>query len=156
MAQLQAALAAAPLFYRRNGFGNFGPPQTFTGVGYDTQEAKALAWKSGVHGGLQERAANGDFPRVAANWWKWSDNGWTYTLERNNWGLVTQKDNPYNGQAATTLGEDGVQGTADDEAADYGNLWTVVTETNRTVYGVATGVPTEGPTPARRSWSWSW
>ena len=104
--------ATAPLHYRRNGFGNFGPPQTFTGVGYDTQEAKAAAWKAGVHGGLKERAANGDFPRIGANWWKWSDNGWTYALERNNWGLVTQKDNAYNGQEATIPGRRWAPGDA--------------------------------------------
>ena len=134
----------APLFYRRNGFGNFGPPQTFRGVGYDTQAAKALAWKQGVHGGLKERAANGDYPRIGANWWKWSDNGWSYALERNNWGLVTQKDNAYNGQEATNLGADGVQGTADDEEADYGDLWTGLREANLSVYGL-TAVP--GPPP---------
>ena len=131
--------AAAPLFYRRNGFTNFGPPQTFTGVGQDTQEAKAQAWKRGVHGGLRERAANGDFPRVGANWWKWSDNGWTYRLERNNWGLVTLKDNAYNGQEATTLGADGIQGTLDDEEENYGDLWTGLREANNSVYGVAAG-----------------
>ena len=154
ISQLQTALGAAPLFYRRNGFGNFGPPQTFTGVGFDTQEAKGLAWRSGVQSGLQERAASGDFPRVAANWWKWSDNGWTYSLERNNWGLVTQKDNAYNGQEATTVGADGVPGTADDEEADYGDLWTVVTETNTTVYGVATAAPTAPVARKRRGFVW--
>jgi PKD repeat protein len=136
----------APLFYRRNGFGNFGPPQTFTGVGYDTQEAKALAWQTGVRDGLRDRAANGDYPRIGANWWKWSDNGWTYTLERNNWGLVTQKDNAYDGTEATLLGADGLQGTADDEEANYGDLWTGVTETNLTVYSVAGGqIGVSGP-----------
>lgn len=132
--------AAAPLHYRRNGFGNFGPPQTFTGVGYNTQEAKAAAWKQGVHGGLKEKAANGDFPRIGANWWKWSDNGWSYALERNNWGLVSLKDNAYNGQQATFLGADGLQGTPDDEEADFGDLWTGVTEANTSVYGLAAGV----------------
>ena len=142
---------SAPLHYRRNGFGNFGPPQTFRGVGYDTQEARAAAWKSGVHGGLREQAANGDYPRVGANWWKWSDNGWTYGLERYNWGLVTQKDNAYNGVEATNAGADGVQGTPDDEEANYGNLWSPLAEANNSVYGVASGeAPPEPPPQARK------
>ena len=144
-----------PLLYRRNGFGNFGPPQTFRGVGYDTQEAKAAAWKSGVHGGLKEKAVNGDYPRIGANWWKWSDNGWTYALERNNWGLVTQKDNAYNGREATNLGADGVQGTVDDEEADYGDLWTGLAEANASVYGLAAGfVPPVTGLRIKRGFLW--
>ena len=92
-----------------------------------------------MHGGLLERAANGDYPRVGSNWWKWSDNGWTYGLERYNWGLVTQKDNAYNGQEATVAGADGLQGTFDDEEADYGDLWTGMAQANQSIYGLALG-----------------
>lgn len=130
---------AAPLHYRRNGFGGpHAPPQTFTGTGFVTQELKALGWRDGVRAGLRDRAGNGDYPRIGANWWKWSDNGWTNALERNNWGLVTLKDNAYNGQEATTMGADGLQSTAlDNEEEDYGDLWTGVQTTNLTVYSVA-------------------
>jgi PKD repeat protein len=139
--------ATGTWYYRRNGFGNH-TAQTFTGVGFDSQAAKAAAWQEGVRSGLREQASNGDFPRIGANWWKWADNGWTYSLERNNWGLVTQKDNAYNGAEAGSLGADGLDGTSDDEEQDYGDVWTVVTETNTSVYSVV-GQATQTATAPR-------
>ena len=47
---------------------------------------------------------------------------------------------PTTGRRPRFLGADGLQGTPDDEEADYGDLWTGVTEANTSVYGLAAGV----------------
>ncbi len=120
------------IYFRRRGYGNIG-----TGGfdhGYATQADRAKAWEAKLHRGLSERADNGDYFRIGANWWKFSDNGWTYWLERYNFGLVTMKDNAYDGREATTQGADGRPGTPDDEAADYGDFLTGVMRTNTELY----------------------
>lgn len=129
---LPAQSVSRKIYYRRRGFGNLGPGGF--PLGFDTQEARAHAWEVGLHRDLTERAANGDYFRIGANWWKFADNGWTYWLERYNFGLVTLKDNAYDGHEATTLGADGQAGTPDDEADDYGDLLTGVTRTNTELY----------------------
>jgi hypothetical protein len=120
------------IYYRRRGFGNQGKGGFL--FGYDTQEDRARAWEAGLHRDLTERAANGDYVRIGANWWKLSDNGWTYWLERYNFGLVTMKDNAYDGREATKLGADGKPGTLDDETNDYGDFLSGVTRTNTSIY----------------------
>jgi len=62
------------------------------------------------------------------------DNGWTYWVEQVNWGLVTLKDNAYDGKEATRVGADGKPGTWDDEHDDYGDCITDVRQANRGVY----------------------
>ena len=120
------------LYYRRRGQGN--PNSGQLELGYNSQADRARAWKEGLHRDLTEQAANGDYFRVGANWWKLSDNGWTYWLERYNFGLVTLKDNAYDGREATILGADGQRGTDDDETHDYGDLLTGMTQTNTGLY----------------------
>jgi hypothetical protein len=123
---------SSKIYYRRRGFGNPGKGEF--PFGYDTQEDRAKAWQAGLHRDLTERAANGDYFRIGTNWWKFSDNGWSYWLERYNFGLVTMKDNAYDGREATKLGADGTPGTLDDEADDYGDFLTGVTRANTSIY----------------------
>ncbi len=121
------------LYYRRRGQGGKPTPNGLY-MGYDSQEARARAWRDGLYGGLMEAAANGDYFRIGANWWKFSDNGWTFWRERYNFGLVTLRDNAYDGREATLNGADGERGTADDETRHYGDLLTGVTQANTGVY----------------------
>ncbi len=122
-------------YFRRRGLGDSTAQNGFH-MGYDSQEDRAQAWHHGLYGGLMEAAANGDYFRIGANWWKFSDNGWTFWRERYNFGLVTLRDNAYDGREATTRGADGEAGTDDDEARDYGDLLTSVTRTNTELYKV--------------------
>ncbi len=119
-------------YYRRRGLGS--PERHGFRTGYDRQEDRAQAWHDGLYQGLIERAANGDYFRIGANWWKFSDNGWTFWRERYNFGLVTLRDNAYDGREATTRGADGKPGTPDDETQDYGDLLTGVTRANTGLY----------------------
>ncbi len=121
-----------PTYYRRRGLG--GPDRNGFHPGYDRQEDRAQAWHDGLYQGLVEQAANGDYFRIGANWWKFSDNGWTFWRERYNFGLVTLRDSAYDGREATTRGADGQLGTPDDEARDYGDLLTGVTRANTELY----------------------
>ncbi|ETX09186.1 hypothetical protein [Candidatus Entotheonella palauensis] len=121
-----------PTYYRRRGLGS--PARHSFRTGYDRQEDRAQAWHDGLYQGLMEQAANGDYFRIGANWWKFSDNGSTFWRERYNFGLVTIRDNAYDGREATTRGADGQPGTADDEARDYGDLLTGVTRANTGLY----------------------
>ncbi len=121
------------MYYRRRGLDD-SPTQNGFHMGYDSQEARARAWRDGLYCGLMETAANGDSFRIGANWWKFSDNGWTFWRERYNFGLVTLRDNAYDGREATTRGADGQAGTADDETRNYGDLLTGVTQANTGVY----------------------
>ncbi len=125
-----------PLHYRRRGLGSPEHPKNGFRTGYDRQEDRARAWRDGLYQGLMEPAANGDYFRIGANWWKFSDNGWTFWRERYNFGLVTLRDNAYDGREATTRGADGQPGTPDDERRDYGDLLTGVTRTNTELYEV--------------------
>ncbi|WP_089718213.1 hypothetical protein [Candidatus Entotheonella palauensis] len=131
----QARAQGAPpqrTYYRRRGLGS--PAHHGFRTGYGRQEDRAQAWHDGLYQGLMEPAANGDYFRIGANWWKFSDNGSTFWRERYNFGLVTIRDNAYDGREATTRGADGLPGTADDEAHDYGDLLTGVTRANTGLY----------------------
>jgi len=119
-------------YYRRQGLGS--PDHNGFSTGYDRQEDRARAWHDGLYESLMEPAANGDYFRIGANWWKFSDNGWTYWRERYNFGLVTLRDNAYDGREATTQGADSQPGTSDDETHDYGDLITGVTQANTGLY----------------------
>ncbi len=119
-------------YYRRRGLGS--PADHGFRTGYERQEDRARAWREGLYRGLMEPAANGDYFRIGANWWKFSDNGWTFWRERYNFGLVTLRDNAYDGREATPHGADGLPGTPDDEARHYGDLLTGVTQANTGLY----------------------
>jgi hypothetical protein len=108
--------------------------ERFSYGGCKTQNERAEKWRAALHEAVTEKSPSGDYFRIGQNWWKYSDNGWTYWLERYNFGLVTQKDNAYDGKQATRLGADGKAGTWDDEAGDYGDLLTGVTQANKGIY----------------------
>jgi hypothetical protein len=100
-----------------------------------TQEERAKAWDQQLQRIVDERGpTTGDYFRVGNEWFKLSDNGWTYWLERYNFGLVTLKGNAYDGKQATKLGADGKAGTWDDEEADYGDLLTGMSQANKGLY----------------------
>ena len=80
------------------------------------------------------QAANGERFLLGAEWWKYMDNGWTYWVEQVNWGLVTLRDNAYDGHEAVRHGADGIPGTWDDEVADYGDCITPVRAANIGIY----------------------
>jgi len=107
----------------------------FSFGGCTDQKDRARKWTAALQSIVTDKSADGDYFRLGMNWWKLSDNGWTYWVERYNFGLVTLKDNAYDGKEATKLGADGKAGTWDDEENDYGDLLTGVTRANTGIYG---------------------
>ena len=101
---------------------------------YQTQELRGTQWAKNVAEVVNNVSPSGDYYLVGLEQWKWTDNGWTYWLEQNNFGLVTLRDNAYDGKEATKLGADGVPGTWDDELRDYGDFITPASRANRSIY----------------------
>jgi hypothetical protein len=65
---------------------------------YPTQAARGLAYQSTVQSFLSSTTSVGFNPRVGFGWWQYGDN----SGEGTNWGLVTLKDNAYDGHEAAT------------------------------------------------------
>ncbi len=101
---------------------------------FPTQAARGTWWAEQVGQVAKAQAANGEHFLLGAEWWKYMDNGWTYWVEQVNWGLVTLRDNAYDGHEAVRKGADGLLGTWDDEVADYGDCMTPVRAANTGIY----------------------
>jgi hypothetical protein len=101
---------------------------------FETQKARGKWWAEEVAKIAKDKSPDGTYYLVGAEWWKYMDNGWTYWVEQVNWGLVSLKDNAYDGKEATKLGADGKAGTWDDEVNDYGDALSSVTKANKLVY----------------------
>ncbi len=101
---------------------------------YRTQELRGAEWARNVGEVVGNVSPSGDYYIVGLEQWKWTDNGWTYWLEQNNFGLVTLRDNAYDGKEATKPGADGALGTWDDELRNYGDFITPASKANRGIY----------------------
>ena len=101
---------------------------------HGTQEARGQAWAGLVSQLVSNSSAGGDYFVTGMEQWKWMDTGWTYWLEQVNFGLVTLRDNAYDGSEATMLGADGIPGTWDDETDNYGDAISTMRTANQTVY----------------------
>jgi len=65
---------------------------------YPTQAAAERPFYSVIQGMLSSTTTAGTNPYVGYGWWQYGDN----TSENTNWGLVTIKDNAYDGHEAVT------------------------------------------------------
>jgi hypothetical protein len=65
---------------------------------YKTQAARGAAFYSSMRSMLSATTTSGVNPRVGFGWWQYGDN----SAEQTNWGLVTLKDNAYDGHEAVT------------------------------------------------------
>ena len=65
------------------------------------------------------------------DFWSWADHG----PEKTNWGLVTSRDNAYDGKEATiALGHNRWDYPTGGEKADYGDFLTAITAVNQSAY----------------------
>ncbi len=75
--------------------------------------------------------ANGDYFSLGVDFWGWEDQG----NEKANWGLVSPKDNAYDGiEARIAAGKDRWGYVTGGESADYGDFLTAVRAANLGVY----------------------
>ncbi|MBC8378232.1 MAG: hypothetical protein H8E62_03570 [Planctomycetes bacterium] len=105
------------------------------GWNFSTQEERGKFWAERVNNLVDIKSSSGDHYVCGVEQWKWMDNGWTYWLEQINFGLVSLRDNAYDGQEATRLGADGKPGTWDDEVRDYGDAISAMRNANRNILG---------------------
>jgi len=101
---------------------------------FPSQAERGAWWALEIERIATATSPNGDSYLTGAEWWKYMDNGWTYWVEQVNWGLVTLKDNAYDGREATRRGADGKVGTWDDEVDDYGDCISPVRAANGSIY----------------------
>lgn len=97
---------------------------------------------------LSVRGSNGTYPAVGLDWWDWMDSGG----EGANWGLVTFRDNAYDGKEAVIApGADPWRFAAGGEARNYGDFLSAVTRANRSIPCVLglSSTPAAPPPPRR-------
>jgi hypothetical protein len=111
-------------------------PNQFGGAEYPTQAARGLNYQNRMTGYLTSKGStSGIYHTVGFEWWDYYD----MRGEQLNWGLVTPRDNPYDGISATTQsGMDswgyptGCASTVSCEKASYGDFLTAVRQANIT------------------------
>jgi hypothetical protein len=113
-----------------------------------TQAARGQLYTQRVNRLLNARTPAGNYPVVGFKFWELVDN-WG---EKSNWGLITRRDNAYDGKEART----GVQPCSPEttpsgyncggEERNYGDFLTAVTAAN---IGTYVNAPSGGPGPAK-------
>ena len=105
---------------------------------YSTQAARGTAYQAMMEAFLKARdSATGTYHIVGFDWWGMYD----MNNQKANWGLLTPRDNPYDGEGATINGIGGKHGNdqwgypTGGEAANYGNFIDYVIKANSRVYG---------------------
>ena len=98
-----------------------------------TQAARGEKYRMYVTNLLQARGANGDYPVVGLDFWGWMDQ----TNESANWGLVSLKDNAYDGrEAVVAAGTDPWGYPTGGEKRNFGDFLGAVSRANAGVHGV--------------------
>jgi hypothetical protein len=83
--------------------------------------------------------AYGSYPVVGFDWWDLYD----MDGQQANWGLLTPRDNPYDGKSATITGNGKDQWgyPTGSEAANFGDFLTNVTSANSNIYAAMIAAP---------------
>jgi len=98
-----------------------------------TQEEKGRMYRERLLQGWSYSPDDGKtFPMVLVSFWAWAENA----SEKRNWGVVSLKDNLYDGKEATRKGADGKAGTWDDEDRDYGDCVTGMRAAHQELLGM--------------------
>ena len=98
------------------------------GADYPTQETRGLHYNSDLSVLYNAKATNGDHPILGIDFWSLTDSG---TGESTNWGLMSDRDNAYDGKAAIVApGTDKWGFATGGEDRNYGDFLDEVTQTN--------------------------
>jgi hypothetical protein len=98
------------------------------GPDYPTQETRGLHYNSDLSVLYNARSTNGDHPILGIDFWSLTDSG---PGEPTNWGLISDRDNAYDGKAAIIApGKDQWGFATGGEDRNYGNFLDEVTLTN--------------------------
>jgi hypothetical protein len=98
------------------------------GADYPTQETRGLHYNSDLSVLYSAKATNGDHPILGLDFWSLTDSG---RGEATNWGLMSDRDNSYDGKAAIVApGTDKWGFATGGEDLNYGDFLDKVTQTN--------------------------
>jgi hypothetical protein len=93
-----------------------------------TQAARAAKYALDLNVFLSARATNGDNYILGFDWWAWGDSA---VWQHSNWGLLTNRDNAYDGkEAVRRAGTDSWGFRTGGEDRDYGDFLSTVRNTN--------------------------
>ena len=96
-----------------------------------TQEARGQQYATQLDMMINTTTASGIFPSIGVHWWEWAGKA----NEHTNWGLVSQRDNAYDGKEAIIApGTDPWGFPTGDEAADYGDAISAIRAANLALY----------------------
>lgn len=105
-------------------------PQPYGMPEVPTQELRGRIFERAVNTFLAAKGSNGDYFVVGLDFWSWG-NKWS---EKANWGLVSFKDNAFNGtEAIIAHGTDPWGFSTGGEKTDYGDFLSGVTKANNSV-----------------------
>lgn len=136
--ELRDAIKVGDTFERVVFFNDEGP--------FDTQEERGQAYSNQLQNAVMETSPDGTYFRVGAHLWQWKDNSYFF-WEIYNFGLVTHRDNAYDGQEACfSEGVDGNGFTRLQEIRPsyidsncFGNYTDSVLNANLSVYSLRPG-----------------
>ncbi|MDE2019848.1 MAG: hypothetical protein KGJ13_05900, partial [Patescibacteria group bacterium] len=118
---------------------------------YPTQAARGAAFYSGIQAMLSATTTSGFNPYVGYGWWQYGDN----QSENTNWGLVTLKDNAYDGHEDVTGSvpcSSPLQNyTCGGEANNYGDAITSVKAANALWFNLAVASASTSTPPVSSS-----
>jgi len=99
-----------------------------------TQAARGQYYANYLSALLNLQGSDGVYPVIGIDWWAWGD---FPPRENTNWGLVTLRDNAYDGkEAVRARGVDPPKYPTGAETKDYGDFLTRVVQANRSVGSV--------------------
>lgn len=106
----------------------YATPNPNDGDGFSTQQARGQDYYNETTQYISWAYPNGSRPFIGQVWWQLNDN----TGEASNWGIVTARDNLYNGkEAVVAAGTDPWGYVTGGEARDYGNVLDLVNQAHQ-------------------------
>ncbi len=112
-----------------------------------TQEERGRSYARFISELIAFRGDDDTFPCLGIDWWAYSDK--VTGGESHNFGLVTTRDNPYDGVAARVMrGTDRWGNPIGGEARDYGDFVSAVKATNDSVFTRMSDLGTSSKAPA--------
>jgi hypothetical protein len=132
---------------------NADSPYSSNFVSYSkaNQSVRGAAFAGQIRNAIKARSAFGPAPWVGYWWWQYTDN----TAEGNNWGLVTIKDNAYDGHEAVTstvaCSSPINNYNCGGEAGNYGNVIAPVISANADIDRAIADSSSNSAAPARNA-----
>jgi hypothetical protein len=105
---------------------------------FPTQEARGQHYSSDISNFLNARGSNGDYYVIGIDWWELIDT--KSMAEKANMGLISHRDNAYDGkEAVIPVSTDPWGYATGGEVANYGDFLSAVTLTNSQIRSVLSG-----------------